>query len=173
MENTTSVFEPNEQVVIEIPVYETKKLINRRLIGLVILVVGIALFAVPLLYILGGILFLVGGFLLLFGGKKAGEKYSGYKYVITNQRAMILEENSRRGTSIVKSCSLYDTTASLKNVRTESIRQQNGSTIQSTEFERGDLAFMKNGVVEVVFEDIPSPKDTLHTIETLMKSRVG
>jgi hypothetical protein len=165
------VLMPDEQVIenIEVMGQELKK--SRLIIGIILVIFGI-LISFNVLFLMFGIILIIAGLVLIFR-RKYKEKISPFRYIITNKRA-IIAKIEKGNMVIVNSCNLIETTPSLRNVAIETLTVSDGKGNSSTtQFERGDIIFIKDGKIVLEFNGIPSPKEKLNTIETIIKSSMG
>ncbi len=157
----------DEEILSEIYLVATKR-IGRLVVGSILIVIGILISVFDIsLGVLGIILILVGLYYIL-RKKKVKEAYVG-AYLLTNKRAIEIELKGGMP-RIIRSCSLYETTPVLRHVRQQSETTWKKGSSSTYQEESGDILFLKDGRIQVEFDDISSPSDMLKTVEVLLKS---
>ncbi len=147
----------DEEILNEIYIMDTKRRISRLVVGSILIVIGILVSVFDISLIVLGIILILVGLYYILSKKKLKEVCVG-AYLLTNKRAMEIELKKREMPRIIRSCSLYETTPLLRRHYT------------TFEEERGDIVFLKDGRIQVEFDDIPSPSDMIKTVEALLKS---
>jgi hypothetical protein len=160
---------PDEQVILNLVELVERKNTLYKILSALLIVIGIFLLA---FYYVGVILIIAGIYLYIRVRRSSGVRPTGRKYILTNKRA--IEQNVDGS---IKQVSLFESTPTVRNVRIESVSKTAysegaGSSTYTTQIEKGDVIFIKDGKVEVEFNDIESPKDVVATIEKIIKSGV-
>ncbi len=160
---------PGEQIILRLDEVIENKRSSHKVLSVLLILIGIFLLA---FYV--GIILIAAGIYLYLKGRRGNEiQTTGRVYLLTNKRAI-----EREADGTIKQVSLFESTPSLRNVRLESIstttegNDKFASTV-TTQVEIGDVIFIKNGKVEVEFNNIQSPRDVVSTVENIIKSTVG